>query len=192
VVEIAAQNLIQVRRILLRELGEVDRAAFIRYQTDPKYLSLYDFGDDVERPSQLFDLFLNWRREQPRLNFQLGIFDSATGRLLGCGGLRKANDHSAVLGIELAPSEWGRFRVAIDAVAALLGHGFGPLGLETIFGDTANGNRRIEKLARWFGAEIVAQRDGPAWMQARGWQEVDWSLSRHEWEQAKDRLGRAL
>ena len=191
-VEIAAQNLIQVRRILLRELGEVDRAAFIRYQTDPKYLSLYDFGDDVERPSQLFDLFLNWRREQPRLNFQLGIFDSATGRLLGCGGLRKANDHSAVLGIELAPSEWGRFRVAIDAVAALLGHGFGPLGLETIFGDTANGNRRIEKLARWFGAEIVAQRDGPAWMQARGWQEVDWSLSRHEWEQAKDRLGRAL
>jgi hypothetical protein len=30
-------------------------------------------------------------------------------------------------------------------------------------GDTASGNNRVEKLARWFGADIVAQRPGPKW-----------------------------
>lgn len=183
---------LRTRRVELRELTEADRAAFIGYQTDPRYLRLYDFADEVERPNQLFDLFLFWQSEQPRLNFQLGIFDAATGRLVGCGGLRKADDRSAVLGIELAPSEWGRFRLAIDATLELLDLGFETLELETIFGDTASGNRRIEKLALWFGAELSARRDGPAWMQSRGWQEVDWSLSRQAWQRTKRRLGRAL
>jgi ribosomal-protein-alanine N-acetyltransferase len=57
------------------------------------------------------------------------------------------------------------------------------LNLTTIVGDTASGNRRVEKLARWFGAEIVAEREGPAWMRARGWREVDWALQRPKWEQ---------
>lgn len=177
---------------MLGELTEADRAPFIQYQTDPRYVRLYDFDHGVERPSQLFDSFLKWQREKPRLNFQLGIFDTASGRLIGCGGLRKANDECAVLGIELAPSEWGRFRIAIDAAVALLSHGFDTLDLTTIVGETASGNRRVAKLARWFGAELVARRDGPAWMQARGWQEIDWSLSRQNWRQTKDRLGRAL
>jgi len=181
-----------MRRVLLRDFIEADRAAFLLYQTDARYLRLYDFADDVERPSQLFDLFLTWQSERPRLNFQLGIFEASTGRLVGCGGLRKADERSAVLGIELAPSEWGRFRLAIDATVALLNLGFDTLGLATIFGDTASGNRRIEKLALWFGAELIAQREGPAWMQARGWREFDWSLSREKWQQTKKRLERAL
>ena len=102
------------------------------------------------------------------------------------------SERTAILGIELAPSEWGRFRLAIDATAALLSYGFDLLDLDTIIGDTASGNRRIEKLARWFGAELVADREGPAWMQARGWREVDWSLDRHKWRQTKERLGKAL
>lgn len=184
------QTTIRARRVLLRDVIEADRAAFIRYQTEPRYLRLYDLGGDAERPSRLFDLFLEWQGEDPRLNFQLGIYEAATGRLLGCGGLRDAKDGSAVFGIELAPSEWGRFRLAIDATAALLSFGFDVLNLKTIFGNTANGNIRIEKLARWFGAELIARREGPAWMQARGWQEVDWSISRQEWRQTKERLGR--
>ena len=178
------------RRVLLRELIEADRPPFILYQTDPRYLRLYDFAADADRPNALFDLFVTWQGEQPRFNYQLGIFDAESDRLLGCGGLRKTNDRSAVLGIELAPREWGRFRLAIDATIALLDLGFEVLGLETIVGDTASGNRRIEKLAQWFGAERVAGREGPAWMQARGWQEVDWSLSQSKWFETRQRLER--
>ena len=181
---------LQLGRLELRDLTGADRAAFVRYQTDPHYLRLYDFEGGAERPDRLFDLFLEWQREQPRTNFQLGIFEAASGRLLGCGGLRKAGETSAVLGIELAPGEWGRFRLAIDAAIALLRFAFQTLGVETVIGDTASGNRRIEKLASWFGAELVDRREGPAWMQARGWQEVDWSLSRSQWQRTRKRLGR--
>ena len=179
--------LITCRRIVLRDFTAADRAAFISYQTDPRYLQLYDFDSGTERPSKLFDLFLQWQREQPRVNLQLAICETKTGRLLGCAGLRRVDDDVAVLGIELAPSEWGRFRLALDVSHALVKHGFETLNLTAIVGDTASGNRRVEKLARWFGAEIIARRTGPDWMQARGWQEVDWAISRGNWQQLPPR-----
>ncbi len=177
-------------QVTLRDLTENDRDAFISYQIDPRYRRLYDFAQDIERPSRLFDQFLEWQREIPRRNFQLGIYEKRSDRLLGCGGLRRTGERAAVLGIELAPSEWGRFRRAIDAAMALLSYGFDVLELDEILGDTASGNRRIEKLARWFGAELVADREGPVWMKTRGWREVDWSLSRDGWRQTKERLDR--
>lgn len=177
--------LIDLPRFLLRDFREADRDAFISYQHDPRYLHLYDFEpDDARRAENLFDLFLAWQGDEPRSNFQFGIFDRRNALLCGCAGLRKSNDNVAVLGIELAPSEWGRFRLALDAAAALLEYGFGTLGLDTIIGDTSSGNNRVEKLARWFGARIVARRAGPEWMQARGWQEVEWALGREDWEKS--------
>ena len=72
--------------------------------------------------------------------------------------------------------------MAIEVVSALIEHGFRDIGLCAIIGDTASGNKRVEKLAHWFGADIVARRDGPEWMAARGWLEVDWVLTREAWE----------
>ena len=69
----------------------------------------------------------------------------------------------------------------------MLEHGFFDLHLHTIVGGTASGNRRVEKLARWFGANFIAQRAGPEWMAARGWQEVDWALARDDWAKSKQR-----
>ena len=174
--------IIRTRRLLLRDFVEHDRAAFVAYQMDPRYRRLYDFGDDDGRAHELFGLFIDWQRE-PRENFQLGIFDAATGRLHGSAGLRRrgAEAGSAVLGIELAPDDWGRYRLAVDVAAALIANGFDELGLDRIVGATASGNRRVERLAKWFGATIVARRPGPDWMTARGWLEVDWSLTREGW-----------
>lgn len=176
--------LIDTPRFVLRDFAEPDRSAFIAYQMDPRYRRLYDYDEaDERRAPELFDLFILWQREDPRHNFQLGIFEQETGRLCGCAGLRKSGraDGIAVLGIELTPDDWGRYRLAIEVATALMEHGFGNLGLQLIMGDTASGNQRVEKLARWFGAEIVARRDGPAWMSARGWTEVDWVLARQDW-----------
>ena len=175
-------------RVILRDFDESDRASFLDYQTDPRYLRLYDFDGGTDRPDKLFDLFLEWQQENPRINTQLGIFELRTGRLLGCGGLRRLDDSVAVFGIELSPSDWGRFRLALDASIALVRYGFESLGLETIIGDTASGNRRAEKLARWFGAEIIASRPGPAWMQVRGWKEVDWAITKQTWDSSTRHL----
>lgn len=170
-------------RFLLRDFAEPDRRPFIDYQMDPRYRRLYEFNDDEARANELFDRFGAWRQQEPRQNLQVGIFDAKNSRLCGCAGLRKEyrSQGTAVLGIELTPDDWGRYGLAIEVASALIEYGFHTLDLDTIIGDTASGNSRVEKLARWFGARIIASRDGPDWMQARGWKEVDWSLSRDAW-----------
>jgi ribosomal-protein-alanine N-acetyltransferase len=181
-------------RFLLRDLVESDRAAFVAYQRDPRYLRLYDLDKaDGSRVHDLFDLFISWQQDQPRRNYQLGIFDQPLGRLCGVAGLRQAGqlEGTAVLGLELAPDNWGRYRLAIEAASALIEHGFHEIGLRTIIGSTASGNTRVEKLARWFGAEIVARRYGPAWMGARGWSEVDWALTRDAWERTSPKSAKS-
>jgi [ribosomal protein S5]-alanine N-acetyltransferase len=179
---------IETPRFLLRDFGQADLAAFLAYQGDPRYRRLYDLDEaDAQRAIDLFDLFRSWQREEPRRNRQLGIFERRDGRLCGCAGLRRIDpeERRAELGIELNPDDWGRYRLAIEVAGALVAYGFRDLGFLAIVGSTASGNRRVERLARWFGAEIIARRTGPEWMAARDWVEVDWILSRDRWEQSK-------
>ncbi len=185
---------LRTSRFTLRDFREDDRAELVAYQLDPRYRGLYDLDEDQGRAKsdELFDLFLRWQAETPRNNFQVGVFD-ASGRLCGCAGLRvRADDtRTAVLGIELAPACWGRYRLALDVIAAMIEHGFTVLGLDVIVNDTSTGNKRVEKLARWFGFWETARRDGPDWMRARGWQEIDWTMTRDAWA-TSDRRTRGL
>lgn len=179
---------IHTPRFFLRDFIEPDRPAFTAYQNDPRYRRLYESGDaDDQRVQKLFDLFIVWQQENPRQNFQVGIFERTTGRLCGCAGLRKAGreEGTAALGIELTPDDWGRYRLAIEVASALIEHGFRDLNLRVVVGSTASGNRRVERLARWFGADIIARREGSDWMTARGWKEVDWALTRDDWAKSK-------
>jgi ribosomal-protein-alanine N-acetyltransferase len=177
------------RRLLLRDFLASDRRAFVAYQLDPRYRRLYDLEENEQHANGLFDRFLCWKDEIPRLNFQVGIFEFATGRLRGCAGLRRAEaeEGTAVLGIELAPEYWGRHRLAIEAVSALIEYGFSTLDLHAVIGYSGSGNKRVERLARWFGATIVARRTGPPWMVARGWSEVGWALKRDSWMESDQR-----
>lgn len=169
----------------LRDFAEGDRAAFLSCQMDPGYLALYDFdAADADRADRLFDLFLKWQSEDPRANFQLGLFERSGGGLCGNAGLRRSGADEAVLGIELCPDHWGRFRLALDVSATLVEFGFGSLGLRRITGDTSSGNSRVEKLARRFGAKISERRPGPQWMRERGWDEVTWELTRDDYRAA--------
>jgi [ribosomal protein S5]-alanine N-acetyltransferase len=51
-----------------------------------------------------------------------------------------------------------------------------------ISGSTVSANARINRLAEWFGAEVMAIRPGASWMSDRGWNEVDWRITRAMWE----------
>jgi ribosomal-protein-alanine N-acetyltransferase len=188
--ELSIVMLILTPRFVLRDFMETDRAAFISYQMDPRYRRLYDISDFDDRQAQeLFDRFTAWQKENPRRNFQLGVFQRSNGRLCGSAGLRDVDrdQKTAILGIELTPDDWGRYRLAIDVVSALLEHGFLNLDLHTISGQTASGNRRVERLARWFGAQLIEQGAGPEWMTTRGWQEVVWTVPREDWVTSKSR-----
>ncbi|PZO78719.1 MAG: N-acetyltransferase [Mesorhizobium amorphae] len=176
---------LETKRFTLRDFTEEDRLAFVAYQADARYRALYDIAEGDEAQAQsLFTLFLEWQRQHPRLNFQLGIFGKSDAALRGCGGVRikPENPNVAVLGIELAPMFWGKHKVALEAGECLVDFGFTSLGLDAFVSDTASGNSRITKIAERYGAVRVAERAGPAWMVARGWTEVDWELTRQQWE----------
>ena len=183
--------LINTERFVLRDFILADRTPFVGYQMDPQYLRLYDL-DETHRSKadELFATFLRWQQETPRKNFQLGIFDRSS-RLCGSIGLRRrSSDNEAVFGIELSPADWGRYGLALEVASAMIDFGFGELGLDRVVGDTASGNRRITRFAQFFGAQIVDSREGPQWMKARDWIEVDWALTRSRWLSARAGLCR--
>jgi [ribosomal protein S5]-alanine N-acetyltransferase len=177
---------IVTRRFFLRDFVESDRSPFLDYQADPRNLMFY--GSDEASPEQatrLFETFQRWASEHPRLNYQLAIVQRQEPyALIGCCGLRglEGGAGEMELGIELAPTYWGRYAYAIEVGRTLLDFGFRELGLEVISGSTVSANARINRLAEWFGAEVMAIRPGASWMSDRGWNEVDWRITRAMWE----------
>jgi ribosomal-protein-alanine N-acetyltransferase len=157
---------------MLRDLTAEDAPPFIAYQTDPRYRAARGVGG-VE-PRDLLDRFVRWQHEVPRRNYQLGIFEHRpAGTLLGCAGLRDIDLErgTAELGIELAPDHWGRHALALEVAAALLKTGFQRLELRALYGVTTSGNRRVARLASWFGAEPIAESEGT----------VTWRISHDLW-----------
>jgi [ribosomal protein S5]-alanine N-acetyltransferase len=177
---------IVTRRFLLRDFIDSDRAPFLEYQADPRNLTFYNPEESSpDRAVHLFELFQAWAGEIPRRNYQLAIVpQQAPQTLLGCCGLRElaGKPGEMELGIELAPNYWGRYGYAIEVGRSLLDYGFKELNLVAISGSTISANARVERLAAWFGAEVVATLPGAAWMSARGWSEVTWRISRARWE----------
>lgn len=190
--------LLETPRLILRDFRDADLPAFQAYQADPRYRALRDLPEDGGAESRrLLAMFQAWQRTTPRRNWQVAILDRATGTLCGCVGLRTEGQPpgDATLGIELAPDQWGRHGLAVEALAALLDFGFGVLRLERVLGETASGNHRVERLARWFGGTLAAQAGGPDWMARRGWTAVTWAITREGWEgspgrRAQGRRGR--
>jgi ribosomal-protein-alanine N-acetyltransferase len=176
--------LIRTSRFVLRDLDETDRGAFIGYLLDSRNRRLYGRSlAHEDEAAVFFHHFLSWKRAHPRLNIQLGIFEHESGRFCGFAGLRKDRQRQdkAAFELELAADCWGRYRMAVEVTEAVLSYGFEHLDINIVVGVTASGDERAAKLARWFGAKAVTLRKGPAWMRERGWHEVDWALTRHDW-----------
>lgn len=123
--------------------------------------------------------------QQPRQNYQLAVvLRCEPYSLVGCAGLRRTGFPAgqAEFGMELAPDYWGHHAYAVEVGHALLDFGFRELGMRLITGSTVSANSRIARLAGWFGAEIVSTRPGPEWMAARDWSNVDWRVTREQWD----------
>ena len=176
------------KRFLLRDFVADDLPVFTAYHDDPRSLEFY--GAEEAKPGharELFDVFKTWAKEHPRRNYQLAIIKRDDSPLLiGCCGLRSADAKvgNAQLGIELAPQYWGRYGYAIEVMRALVAFGFGSLGLKKIYGGTVSANDRIARLASSFGA-VAVTRPTPAWMVARGWSQIEWHITREQWERGR-------
>ncbi len=175
------------KRFLLRDFVELDRSPFLAYQADPRsQIFCQPSTASLEHATHLFQTFQTWASERPRLNYQLAIVQREPYTLIGCCGLRGrgCDPGEMKLGIELAPTCWGRYAYAIEVGRALLDFGFRELQLDIISGSTVSANTRIAKLAEWIGAEVVDSRPGAAWMSDRGWSEVDWQITQERWNRS--------
>lgn len=172
-------------RFLLRDFNDTDIAAFAAYHNDPRSQEFH--GTEQTKPEELIDLFRAWTAAKPRLNYQLAIIRrSEPQTLVGCCGLRCADAEpgTAELGVEFAPEYWGRYGYAIEVMRELVEFGFATLELQTIYGNSVNANSRLARLVSSFGA-IAVTRPTPAWMSARGWTQVEWRITRKQWESGR-------
>ena len=172
-------------RFLLREFTYDLEPALLAYHADPRYAEFCkpeEVKPDYTR--ELLRLFIQWANEEPRRNYQFAIVPLQNPKvLLGCCGLRGEgySDDSSELGIELAPDYWGRYRYAIEVASGLLEFGFRELRLQEVRGFSKSANARVTRLAHRYGFVAVSSRPGSDWMQARGWSQTGWQLTRERW-----------
>jgi len=167
---------IPTRRFALREYRSADRDQFVAYQTDPAFTVFHhesELGQD--NANKVFQLFLDWQQQAPRLNYQLAIATRDNdAELIGSCGVRMEGcvAGEAVFGVELARRYWGRYRYAQEVAEALIGWAFPELKLTALIADTAFDNAAVARLAEATGF-VRTHGDGKQW----------WRMALASWEQ---------
>ncbi|CUS06195.1 GCN5-related N-acetyltransferase [Candidatus Promineifilum breve] len=101
-------------RLILREFVADDWPAVLAYQSDPRYLRLYEWTARSEADVRAFvQLFIDQQQQRPRTRYQLAITLKADGRLIGNCGIRVVAARNPV-----SPEERNRVFTANDQAAA--------------------------------------------------------------------------
>jgi ribosomal-protein-alanine N-acetyltransferase len=171
-------------RIVLREFIEKDVCALLAIHSDPRVLRYYDPEvGTLEHARMLVGLFIRWASESPRDNFQLAIVDLTTSNVLGSGGIRRKGcpKGQADFGIGIDANCWGR-GLAREAAQLILGFGFSELDLHVVRGVAVSQNEGVTKFASRLGFTRGIPRGGELWMTERGWDAVEWVMTREAWK----------
>jgi ribosomal-protein-alanine N-acetyltransferase len=170
-------------RLHLREFELDDWEATLAYQLDPRYLRFYPWTHRTEPEVRAFvRRFVDAQSERPRRIFQLAICFRETGALIGNCGLRRKpdNEWEGDVGFELAPLHWGD-GLATEAARAMVGFGFGELGLHrisaTCLADNLGSRRVLEKV----GLQLEGRLREHEHFKDRWWDTLLYGLLVHEW-----------
>ncbi|MGH8563848.1 MAG: GNAT family N-acetyltransferase [Gammaproteobacteria bacterium] len=171
-------------RLILREFTERDLPALVAYRADPRYAEFWPEERLHDHAAELVRTFRRWADERPRRNYQLAVAPFQTpDEVIGTCGVRAEGLEAgmAAFGIELAPKRWG-LGYATEAARAILSFGFRELGLQEVRGVSVTENSRVIEMAPRLGFTMLGRRPGPAWLEARGWSQTEWQLTRDQWE----------
>jgi ribosomal-protein-alanine N-acetyltransferase len=122
-------------RLTLRDFVAEDWLAVHSYAADADVSRYMEWGpNDTTATRAYIERVLVMQQEAPRHNFALAIALRADGRVIGGCGIHVSNQRNREgwLGYVLCRDCWGQ-GYASEAARALLGFGFGPLGLHRIF-----------------------------------------------------------
>jgi [ribosomal protein S5]-alanine N-acetyltransferase len=139
-------------RLLLRAFRPADWADVHAYGSDPEVVRFMDWGPNtVEESRHHTNRASATAAVSPRLRFPYAVERLADARVIGSVELTMTSlDHRrAEMGYVLARAAWGQ-GYATEAAAALVGYGFGPLGLHRIGAtcdpDNVGSARVLEKI----------------------------------------------
>ncbi len=141
-------------RLHLREFVESDFDAVLAYSSDPRVTRYLFFGPrDADSTAEYLQELLESQREQPRVRFELGVEESASGRLIGACDLSLIERNVADLGYMLEMNAWGK-GYATEIATSLLEAAFLQLRADRVIStvDVNNGAsiRVLEKIGmRW-------------------------------------------
>lgn len=171
-------------RILLREVTEKDVSALLALHSDLRVLRYY--ASEVGTPEHVHTLvhtFIGWANERPRDNCQFAIVDREVNMLLGSCGIRRKGcpEEQAEFGIGVDANWWGK-GIAQEAARLILRFGFSELDFQQVRGVAVSQNGAVTKLATRLGFSRGIPRPGELWMTERGWDAVDWVITRESWE----------
>jgi len=145
---------VRTPRLHLREFVESDFDAVLAYSSDPRVTRYLFFGPrDADSTAEYLQELLESQREQPRVRFELGVEESASGRLIGACDLSLIERNVADLGYMLEMNAWGK-GYATEIATSLLEAAFLQLRADRVIStvDVNNGAsiRVLEKIGmRW-------------------------------------------
>jgi len=179
---------IETERLLLREFESTDWQAMLAYWNDERYQRFYEEPKDQEAAvRELLDRFVVSQTEEPRRMWQLAITDPRSGRLIGNCGIRVKNPvhREANTGWELDPNVWGH-GYATEAARAILGFGFGELGMHRVWAECNAENVRSVRVMERLGMRREAHFRKHQWFRGRWWDTLIYAILDHEWSGGRE------
>ena len=179
--------LIETPRLVLREFEEDDAAATNTYERAPEVVRYQSFPP--RSLAESFDYIVQSRataREVPRRVFDLAVVLRDERRLVGRCGLKvtDAEQREGMLWYILHPGYWGR-GIIPEAARALLGFGFGELGLHRIIIDCEPENLASIRVAEKLDMRREAHFVENAWIKGRWTDSLIFALLDREWTAGK-------
>jgi RimJ/RimL family protein N-acetyltransferase len=178
---------VRTPRLHLREFVESDFDAVLAYSSDPRVTRYLFFGPrDADSTAEYLQELLESQREQPRVRFELGVEETAGGRLIGACDLSLIERNVADLGYMLEVNAWGK-GYATEIATSLLEAAFLQLRADRVIStvDVNNGAsiRVLEKIGmRW---EAVYRKHRRA--KNRWWDCHLFVMPREVWEMTQSR-----
>jgi len=185
--------ILQTHRLTLREFTEGDVDSLFDLNNDPEVMRYLTGGRPTPREVLRDEVIPFHRAVYQRLD-RLGTWaaeSSTTGEFLGWFHFRPGADGDITnidLGYRLSRSAWNK-GYATEGSRALIDMGFTELGVERVFAHTMTVNAASRRVMEKCGLTLVRTTpyDGPDPIEGSEQGEVEYALTRQEWEKRTGR-----
>jgi RimJ/RimL family protein N-acetyltransferase len=167
---------IRTERLVLRDFVPDDSDAYFAVQNDPRWLRYYEWTERSRADaSELFERFIGWQREDPRIKFQLAV--TLDGRVIGSCGARmdEPGADEAELGYEIHPDLW-RNGYATEAGRAMVRFAFDELGVSRMRSWCIAENVGSAAVLRKVGFHQTERRKDAEFFKGRHWDTLRFEL----------------